>query len=52
MNQTFRPFDAAGMEKTLALLDILFSSVPVYELHCDMSEDAVLTSYNGMKNKE
>lgn len=52
MNQTFRPFDAAGMEKTLALLDILFSSIPVYELHCDMSEDAVLTSYNGMKNKE
>lgn len=48
MNQTFRPADPTGMVKTLEILDALFSVVPIYELHCDMSEDAVLTSYNGM----
>ena len=48
LNQTFRPVEPDGMSKTLDILDLLFSLVPVYELHCDISEEAVLTAYNGM----
>ncbi len=33
----------------LEMLDRVLTSVPLYELHCDMSRDAVMTSYNGMK---
>ena len=50
LSQTFRPSDPVGMEKALEILDTIFSIVPIYELHCNMSEEAVLTSYNGMKN--
>ncbi len=49
MNQTVRPNDKENMEKCLDNLNELLSGVPIYELSCDMSEDAVKTSYNAMK---
>lgn len=33
----------------LEMLDRVLTSVPLYELHCDMSREAVMTSYNGMR---
>ncbi len=40
----YRQFAAA----MFTMLDRVITSVPLYELHCDMSREAVLTSYNGM----
>ncbi len=48
LNQTFRPREVGAMVKTLDVLDAIFKLVPVYKLKCNMSYDAVLTSYNGM----
>lgn len=50
LNQTFRPREADAMSKTLEILDGIFANVPVYTLKCDMSYEAVMTSYNGMNN--
>lgn len=37
------------MPLMLEMLDKVLTSAPLYELHCDMSRDAVMTSYNGMR---
>lgn len=50
LNQTFRPKEPEQMTKTLDILDGIFANVPVYRLKCDMSYEAVMTSYNGMNN--
>ena len=33
----------------LEMLDRVLTSAPLYELHCDMSREAVMTSYNAMR---
>ena len=50
MDQTVRPYDKALMEDMLETLNLILTNIPIYELSCDMSEEAVMTSYNGMKN--
>lgn len=50
MDQTVRPFDKKLMGKMLETLNMVLTQVPIYELTCDMSEDAVKTAFNGMKD--
>jgi len=48
-SQTARKVDAQKMEKLFDVLEEIFSKVPIYDLSCNMNDDAVLTSYNAMK---
>lgn len=50
LEQTIRPGGLSCMDKLLLLLDKLLKEIPVYELHCNISEEAVITAYNTMKN--
>lgn len=52
LSQTVRKLGAQKMERLLNVLDEIFRLVPIYELGCNISEEAVLTSYNAMKPKE
>lgn len=49
MDQTVRPFDKELMDKFLESLNGVLSDIPIYEMSCDMSKEAVMTAYNGMK---
>ncbi len=49
MDQTVRPRDKELMENMLEILNGVLTNVPIYEMTCDMSEEAVKTSYEGMK---
>lgn len=49
MEQTVRPNDKSLMGKMLDVLNGILENVPFYEFTCDMSKEAVLTSYNFMK---
>ncbi len=49
MDQTVRPTNKALMGNMLDILNGVLSDIPIYEMSCDMSEDAVKTAYNGMK---
>lgn len=48
-DQTVRPSQKNLMADMMVTLDGLLTEVPVYRFSCDMSEAAVLTSYNEMK---
>ena len=48
LNQSYRPTDPELMDLTLGILDKIIEKVPVYELFCNISTDAVLTSYEFM----
>lgn len=52
MDQTVRPYDKELMGNMLETLNGILTDIPIYELTCDMSEDAVMTSYNAMKNEQ
>ncbi len=49
LQQTIRPAEQDKMIKLLDVLDTLLRRVKVYRLGCDMSEDAVKTSYEGIR---
>lgn len=49
MDQTVRPGNKVLMLKAVDVINEILTNVPVYEMSCDMSRDAVLTAYNGMK---
>ncbi len=49
MDQTVRPHDKQLMSNTLEILNGVLTDIPIYEMSCDMSEDAVKTAYNAMK---
>jgi hypothetical protein len=49
MGQTIRPTEQDKMIKLLDVLDTLLRRVKVYRLGCDMSFDAVKTSYEGIR---
>ena len=49
MDQTVRPSDKALMSNMLDCLNGILTNIPVYELSCDMSKEAVITAYEGMK---
>lgn len=51
MDQTVRPYDKKLMGKMLETLNAVLTEVPIYELTCDMSEEAVKTALNGMKSE-
>ncbi len=48
-SQTARQISAEKMENLFDILEEIFSKVPIWELGCNISEEAVLTSYNAMK---
>lgn len=50
LNQTYIPKNPQSLVKTLELLDKVLTSVPVYRLYCDISEEAVKCSFEGMTN--
>ena len=47
--QTYRPGERGQMIKTIALLKQLAERIPVYRMKCNISEQAVETSWNAMK---
>lgn len=49
MEQTARSKDRDHMNRVMDMINRVLSEVPVYKLSCNMTEDAVRTSYNGMK---
>lgn len=51
-SQTVRKLGPNAMERLFDVLENIFSSVPIFELGCNISNDAVLTSYNAMCPKE
>ena len=56
LTQMYMPKNSAQALKTLELLDKLLTAVPVYVLHCDISEEAFKTSFEaltkGIKNED
>lgn len=48
-NQTVRHLDSKKMDKLFDVIEDIFESVPLYELGCNISMEAVETSYNAMK---
>ena len=48
MEQTVRPRDKTLMNNMLETLNIILTQVPIYEMTCDMSEEAVKTAVEGM----
>jgi len=52
LNQIYLPKDAVSAKKTLELFNILLNQIPIYVLECDMSEDAVQTSFKALTGQE
>ena len=50
--QTYRPSSPAALGRTLALIDHLSRSVPLYLLGCNMEPEAARVAYNGMRQQE
>ncbi len=46
MRQVYLPQNAVALSKTLELLGSMIEKIPVYELSCDISEEAFKTSFN------
>lgn len=51
MKQVYFPDAATRAAKTLELLDALLSRTPLYDLACDMTEDAVRVSFEAIMGK-
>ena len=51
-NQILLPTDEVNATKTLELVDKLIATVPAYVLKCDISEEAVKTSFQAMTGKK
>ena len=49
--QSYRPCSPIGTQQTLALVDRLGSSVPLYRLGCNMEPEAAQVAYHGMSNE-
>lgn len=48
-SQTVRKLNAERMDRLFDVLEQIFAKVPLYEFGCDISDDAVMVSYNAMK---
>ncbi len=48
MKQLYLPKNAEGLNLTLELLDKILKKIPIYELTCDISKQAVKTSFEKM----
>lgn len=51
-SQTIRKLSSDRMDRLFDVLEEIFAKVPLYELGCNISEEAMFTSYNAMKPKE
>jgi hypothetical protein len=51
LQQTYRPSDAAALEKTLVLLDRLSQNTALYRLACNMDISAAKIAYSAMKGQ-
>lgn len=47
-SQTIRNLNQSGMDLLFDVLEQIFAKVPLYEFGCNISEDALMTSYNAM----
>ena len=52
IGQSYRPDNAVSLAKTLELLKSIGQSIPLYELYCNMDDEAALISYGGMNSDE
>lgn len=52
LQQTIRPRETEVMIKLLDMLDIVLRHVKLYRLGCNISEEAVKVSYNGIKAED
>lgn len=50
LDQTVRPQNPENMSKLLSLLDTILNTVKVYQLHCNMENEAAVVAYDAMKN--
>lgn len=48
-SQTVRKLNAERMDRLFDVLEQIFAKVPLYEFGCNISDDAVMMSYNAMK---
>lgn len=48
VGQSFRPHDSASLLKTLKLIEKIGQSVPLYELNCNMDDEAAFVARRGM----
>lgn len=46
IQQSYRPKEKAKLEKTLSLLSYLGRKIPMYQLYCNMNDEAALIAYN------
>lgn len=51
IQQVYLPRDKQALVLTLDLLDRILKKVPIYLLHCDMTEEAVKTSFEALTGK-
>ena len=49
LEQTLKSVNADGMCKLLTMIDTLLKNYPVYEMGCNISDEAVSVAYNAMK---
>ncbi|MCD7733035.1 MAG: hypothetical protein LUH56_06300 [Oscillospiraceae bacterium] len=52
LRQMFLPKEPAAAALTLGLLDRIVSAIPIYLLECDISEDAVRTSFEALTGEK
>lgn len=50
--QSYCPADPVGMSKMLTLIDRLGSSIPLYQLGCNMETEAAMVAYHGMNEQK
>ncbi|MBE7016074.1 MAG: hypothetical protein E7417_04545 [Ruminococcaceae bacterium] len=48
LNQTIRPFEMHDMDLLLGHIEKVLTSVPVYKMGCNISEEAAIMAYNEM----
>lgn len=48
-HQVLLPSDTTKLQKVFSMLNSLIEHTPCYELRCNISEEAALVAYNGMK---
>lgn len=48
-SQTIRRLSSQRMENLFDVIEEIFAKVPLFEMGCNISDEAVLTSYNAMK---
>lgn len=52
IQQSYRPKTRPDLEKTLVLLSRLGHKIPMYQLYCNMNDEAALTAYNVLSDAD